>query len=111
MAEFRYCPAFGASEQKKPRFLSVSFGDGYQQRAADGINNVIRQWQLTFSSKQARIDEIRAFLDARAGAESFDWTPPRGAAGRWIAPEWNSQINNGGDNLTVTFVEVFGEDE
>jgi phage-related protein len=109
MATFNYCPAFGASDMTKPRVLVAQYGDGYQQRVADGINHMLRQWQLTFSSRQERIDEIRAFLDARAGVESFDWTPPRGDAGKWIAQEWQGQVNNGADALSVTFVEVFGE--
>jgi phage-related protein len=109
MATFNYCPAFGASETVKPRVLTASFVDGYQQRAADGINYKPRQWDLTFSSRQERIEDIKAFMEARGGVESFDWTPPRGEAGQWIAPQWQSQVNNGGDAFTVTFMEVFGE--
>jgi phage-related protein len=109
MATFDFCPAFGASETVRPRVLTASFGDGYQQRVADGINFKPRQWSLNFSSKQARIDEIRAFINARAGVESFDWTPPRGEPGKWIAQEWQGQVNNGGDAFSVTFLEVFGE--
>jgi phage-related protein len=109
MATFNFCPAFGASDQNKPRVLIAVFGDGYQQRVADGINISTRQWALNFSRKQSDIDDIRAFLEARQGVESFDWTPPRGDAGKWIAQEWSGQVNDGGDSLSVTFTEVFGE--
>jgi phage-related protein len=109
MATFDFCPAFGATETTKPRVLMAVFGDGYQQRLADGINISIRQWGLSFSKKQANMAAIRAFLEARNGVESFDWTPPRGDAGQWLASEWQTSINNGADALNVTFTEVFGE--
>lgn len=109
MATFTYCPAFGASDTTKPRVLKAQFGDGYQQRAGDGINIAPRQWSLSFSRKQSDIDAIRAFLEARNGIESFTWTPPRGASGRFLCEQWQGSVNDGADSLTVTFDEVFGE--
>jgi phage-related protein len=107
MATFNWCPAFGATENTKPLVLKAQFGDGYQQRVADGINTLKRNWTLSFSKKQDKIEPIRDFLRARAGVESFDWTPPRGAAGKWVCEEWNLTVNDGGDSVSLTFLEVF----
>ena len=41
----------GVSEQPEPRVLSARFGDGYEMRVVDGINNLPRQWGLTFNNR------------------------------------------------------------
>jgi phage-related protein len=56
------------------------------------------------------LDAIEAFLVARNGIESFDWTPPTGAAGKWICTSWNRSYSAQNVNsLSATFTEVFGE--
>lgn len=107
MSTFNYIPAYGATETTTARVLKAQFGDGYSQRIADGINNKPRSWSLSFSKTQTDIDLILAFLNAEGGVYSFDWTPPRGVAGKWICEQWNTTVNDGFDNLTVQFVEVF----
>ena len=72
-----YYPDNNSSEKYKNRVLAAQFGDGYQQMAGDGINNELEKWALNFSNRpKAQVDAIRAFLVARAGVESFYWTPP-----------------------------------
>jgi phage-related protein len=70
--------------------LETKFGDGYRQRAADGINNVEQSWSLTWEHlTETEKETIEAFLLARGGWESFDWTPPGAAsASRWTCPKW-----------------------
>lgn len=59
------------------KIFRADFGDGYSQTAKDGINNVKRQWSLSFSGYPADlIDAITDFLDARGSNEAFYWTPP-----------------------------------
>lgn len=107
MSTFSYIPAYGATETTTARVLKAQFGDGYSQRIADGINNKPRSWSLSFSKTQTDIDLILSFLNTEGGVNSFDWTPPRGVAGKWICEQWNTTVNDGFDNLTVQFVEVF----
>lgn len=110
MSTFTWSPAPGASEANEPRVRVSKFGDGYQQRVGDGINNQPRTWTLQFTGPTARTDEISAFLKARAGTESFDWTPPYGAAGKWICSSWSrAVIWNTVQGVSATFIEVFGE--
>lgn len=49
-------------------------------------------------------------LAARGGSESFDWTPPSGAAGKFVCKSWRRVADNGYWNtITATFEEVFGD--
>ena len=109
MAVFTYTPSFTASEESKPRVRTVQYGDGYSQRLRYGLNTDPKSWRLTFSYRpDTERDEILAFLEARGGAESFDWTPPRGSAGKYICQEWSmDMINCNNNTITATFVEVF----
>ena len=110
MATFTWLPEYGASVDLKPKVNRAVFGDGYEQRIRDGINAKIRAWNITFMKSSADIDTIEAFLSNEAGAGSFDWTPPRGAIGKWVCDSWKRDIPNPAfDTLTATFREVFGE--
>jgi phage-related protein len=112
MATFTYLPSYGTNLTRTPRVLKSKFGDGYQQRMQDGINHNPRTWKLVFNGRrQDEMDAIEDFLDARGGVESFDWTPPRGPAGKWICESGLTITTVAGTltNATCTFEEVFGE--
>ena len=109
MTTFTYYPDYGASLQQTPRVRTVRFGDGYEQRLSYGINNNLQVWQLQFASRtNAEIQAILAFLDARGGTESFDWTTPNGLAGRqWVCRQWTQTITAFNINaVQATFEEV-----
>lgn len=109
MATFTYIASYGVVQKKEPKVRSMSFGDGYEQRARFGINTNPRKWDLRFNGKtDFEADAIEAFLDARAGAESFDWTPPTGTSGKWICRAWTRSITDIEINdISATFEEVF----
>lgn len=109
MATFTYEPDNSAQLAVKPRVLKAIFGDGYESRTGDGINIRPREWMLTFNTRtNAEMTPIVAFLDARNGVESFDWTPPSGAAGKWVCEEWQqTRVRVGINDLSVKFREVF----
>ncbi|EPL03876.1 phage tail protein [Pseudomonas sp. CF161] len=90
------------------RTKSAKFGDGYEQKAADGINNRTQSWPLTFSGQKARIKEIMAFLDRQAGATPFYWTDPLGDQQLYRCAEYQPKAM-GGDTytLTATFEQAF----
>lgn len=108
---FTYSPDYGAQMTQKPRVLTAQFGDGYQQRVADGINTAPRTWRLAFNSRtNAEIAPILAFLQARGGVESFNWTDPDGVAGVYLCSEWQrTAARYGVNDLSCTFVQVYGE--
>ncbi|MCE2910216.1 MAG: phage tail protein [Burkholderiaceae bacterium] len=110
MATFTIAPDFSSPMSKQPRVLTAQFGDGYQQRVGDGINIAPEEWSLRFSTRTpAERDAILAFLEARNGVESFDWTSPRGTVGKFICPTWSYTPDNAATNtVTATFRQVFG---
>lgn len=65
------------SKNSTPRVLTARFGDGYEQRLADGINNIDQTFEVTFVNRpKAEIDDIVAYFDAKGGATSFNFTYP-----------------------------------
>lgn len=99
----------GASGTESYRVLTAQFGDGYKQQAADGINNVIQTWSLTFKSTSlATIQAIRGFLKAKGGYKKFYWTPPLGEQGLYTVAQLGILAEVGSDyTLTATFEEAF----
>ncbi len=60
-----------------PRVLQISFGDGYEQRIADGINSINETYSLSFKTRlKEDIDDIVVFLDAQKNVAKFLYTMP-----------------------------------
>jgi phage-related protein len=103
-------PDFGATKSSRPKVRNVQFGDGFSQRLRYGLNQDAKQWDLTWQNiSEADSDTIEAFLEARGGAESFDWSPPdETETYKWICQQWSKQMTSAGLNqLTATFQQVF----
>jgi hypothetical protein len=102
-------PTYGAQKTSQPSVRKVQFGDGYSQRLVFGLNQNPKTWSLTWEVSETDADTIETFLDARGGAESFDWTPPDTATSyKWVCEQWNKTIpylNRA--TITATFVQVF----
>lgn len=109
MAVFTYTPDFGAIKKLSPKIKSISFGDGYEQRARDGLNTNPQTWDLTFSNRtDTEASNIDAFLTARGGYESFTWTPYNESAGKYVCKEWSKSLDSYNRNtITATFMQVF----
>ena len=61
----------------KPRVLKIQFGDGYEQRVAEGINNLTQNYSITFNNRPKEvIDDIIAFFVNKGGTTAFDFTYP-----------------------------------
>ena len=101
-------PTYGASKTSRPRVLNVQFGDGYSQRVRFGLNTDLKTWNLTWNVSETDADTIESFLEARAGVESFEWTPlDTSTSYRWICQEWSKTIpyvNRA--TITATFIQV-----
>lgn len=80
---FSWTPLVGMNGSVKYRVLKAQFGDGYQQVAADGINNKIESWPVSFTGTVEEVRPIKDFLDRHAGYQSFYWTPPMGEKGMY----------------------------
>ncbi|MDY6958075.1 MAG: phage tail protein, partial [Halobacteriota archaeon] len=71
-----------------PRVLRNDFGDGYSQRAADGLNYVPQVWDLKWILNGTDSDTLITFFETKGGHTAFNWTPPRGTAGKYVLLEW-----------------------
>ena len=61
----------------KPKVHLATFGDGYEQRLADGINSVKETYNVSFQTRpKADIDDIVGYLDSLKGVTAFNFTIP-----------------------------------
>jgi phage-related protein len=109
MATFTFTPSFEATESSKPRARKFQAGDGYEQRVRFGLNTDPKEWNLTFSERtNTERDSILAFFETAASVTSFDWTSPRGIAGKYVCEEWQVTMRSYNFNtVQATFRQVF----
>ena len=70
-------PDKSMNKSTQPRVLTASFGDGYEQRIADGINSINETYSLSFKTRPKEvIDDIVAFLDTKKNVSKFVLTIP-----------------------------------
>lgn len=76
---FTIPPSYRPVSARTPRILSARFGDGYEQRGADGINPDLQSWRVNFGPRETLdIDLIEAlFTQHNTTVSPFLWTPPR----------------------------------
>lgn len=75
MKKFNWTPEESLKVSIKPKVKVITFGDGYEQRIADGINNQLREYSLNFSGEEAEIRKIDQFLAEHGAIKAFLWTP------------------------------------
>lgn len=86
----------GLSRQSMPRVLTAKFGDGYEQRVADGVNPKDESISINFNNREAsKINEIAAFFDAKIG-KAFPMTITDHSG--------NTQIKVVCDNYAISYI-------
>lgn len=102
-------PTYGIQKTSRPNVRIAQFGSGYSQRATFGLNQDPKSYSLTFEVSETDADTIETFLDARGGAEHFDFTPPgEASSGKYICRNWSKSIpylNRA--TIQATFEQVF----
>lgn len=75
MPTFSFPADFVAERKNEPKVRRTSFADGgYEQRNRFGLNNNPKVFSLNFEGRSdVERDQILAFFDDEAGADSFDW--------------------------------------
>lgn len=70
-------PNISSTFSDTPRVLRAQFGDGYSQRASDGLNYQTREVNLNWDAlEEAAFDYINDFFDGLDGGEAFTYTLP-----------------------------------
>ncbi len=91
--------------------LTAQFGDGYNQRTPDGINNIVATWQVQWDNLlDSDANSIDSFLIGKAGATAFLWTPPgESSALKWVCASWSRAPRDfvGRSTMQATFEQVF----
>lgn len=107
---FIWTPSYNSSISTDPLVRSVRFGDGYEQRIKEGLNNSLIKIELTFEKRSLKeMTAMVHFLEKRAGAESFIFPVPEPYNIRklFVARSWTSDqafVNN--YSLRTSFEEV-----
>jgi len=103
-------PSYGSNGVTEFGVLEADFGDGYSQRAADGLNSKKINWSLTWENRpDADIASLYDFLIDKLGYIAFLWTAPDESAERkWIARSLTkTPVASGFSTLRTEFEEVF----
>lgn len=67
---------YGTNMTQDPRRKRISFGDGYSQRAKDGLNNAPQVWNFTYDNiDDDKAEELRVFFEALGGVDVIEWKP------------------------------------
>lgn len=102
-------PTYGITKSNNPNVKQTQFGDGYLMRTVFGLNQNLKTYNPTWRNiSETDADTISDFLDARAGSESFDWTPPgESSASKFLCKSWSKSIPyNNRATIQATFKEV-----
>jgi phage-related protein len=108
-------PDKGLGRQSQPRVRIAKFGDGYEQRIADGLNPIQETFSVSFNNREAaEIDDIIGYLASLGGVASFDFTFPddNGAGGettiKVVCDTYGQTYTNDGfPSATATFRRVY----
>ncbi|MDO6707918.1 phage tail protein [Photobacterium sp. 1_MG-2023] len=106
--EFRWMHVRGGKIDEAPRVKTVQFGDGYEQRAPDGLNNNLKTLNYTFRYSHDEITRIRQFLREHGAVQPFiiyptdEPVPTKVKCAKWST----RRIDPKRSELTAKFEEV-----
>jgi phage-related protein len=100
---------YNATPTYTPAVKSVKYGDGYELRQQDGINNLGEDWDVQFTNRDpSEANQIRAFLKTQNGISKFQWITPYGDTFNFICRSWTAPIVRGNiQSITAKFEQVF----
>ena len=71
METLPYCPKPNYTVSNEPKIKKMDFGDGYQQRRADGLNPLLRKFSVTFNLRNPQAVKLAQFLAKHKGVTAF----------------------------------------
>ena len=93
--------------------IIAQYGDGYMQRAGDGINKKREKWSLVYDNlTQTERDQLALFIDQVQMADTIEWTAPGDLTEKKFIIDPESEVvevAKTGDiySLTLTIMRVF----
>ncbi|MBD2816487.1 phage tail protein [Xenorhabdus sp. Flor] len=105
--EFTWRPQDHYEVSNEPRVKVIKFGDGYEQRVKDGINNQLKRYQLNFIEQADTGRAIDAFLRVRGAVEAFTWrTSDDNQLRTFVCRSWTVNRQRVVWSVNCTFEEV-----
>tara|TARA_B100001175_G_C19487422_1_gene630609 strand:+ start:376 stop:786 length:411 start_codon:yes stop_codon:yes gene_type:complete len=109
------------NRQTQPKVRVAKFGDGYQQRIADGLNTLRDTFTVNFVNRlKAEADDIEAFFRTKKAVTAFSFTYPDSNSGtndsegspvttiKVVCTQWSQSWSNSGSySITATFERVY----
>ena len=103
-------PDVPVGESREPRVLTAEYGDGYIERAADGLNTDRRTFSLSWTNiaTNTRL-KISEFFETHKGYIAFEWVPiDETNTIKVICKTWNVEKQDAGvHSLNAEFMQVF----
>jgi len=102
-----------SSKQTTFRTLKAQFGDGYSQRAANGLNAKVDSWSITWEHLSSTDkDTVLAALDSVGGWDYLTWTPfSEASSKKFIIKDGSYSVTHieGGTwfNISTQLIQVF----
>lgn len=107
METFHWRPQNSSNVSAAPKVRVIKFGDQYEERQKDGINNDLRSYSVTFVGLTEKIDLIEDFLTRHNAVKAFLWREPnRNKLITVVCRSWNPTPNGATKTITATFEEV-----
>lgn len=102
-------PDWGYEIPVEAAVAEAPFGDGYTQRAQDGLNSLRVTVPLRWTNLvTAEWSSINDFLTARAGYQAFYWTPVGHPQMKWTCKTWRTVPKDYGYfDVTASFRREF----
>ena len=108
-------PDKGFTRNNEPKVFVAEFGDGYEQRLANGINNIKQSFSVNFANRpKDEIDDIVAFFESKKGATAFNYVfSDSNASGseetvKVVCESWNQTwAYDDYYNLSATFRRIY----
>lgn len=109
LPEFTWCVSPNMTVNEEQRLRVAQFGDGYEQRAPDGINTKLRTFSVSLTRKTNDIFDIINFLRDRGSLEEFIWTIPDEEEIVLVrCTRWSRTLINNATTINATFKEIVG---
>jgi phage-related protein len=111
MATFTWAESTSTQLGEEPRVRRVVFGDGYEERAPDGLNPIAQEWDLSFNDVAVEGgNAIVAFFRDHRAVTAFDWWP-KWASGpiKVVCTQWSRTLTGVWDesDIRAHFKQVF----
>lgn len=107
METLPFCPQAGYSTECEPRRKVHDFGDGYQQRRADGLNPLQRKFSVSFNLNHKQAVILDDFFTKHSGVTAFQFKDKEsGKLFKVVCPKWSKTTGKQHTQFSCEFEEV-----